>query len=790
MFRLNLKIAFRNLWKNKGITAINVGGLSTALASFILVMLYVNFETSYDADNKNYDHIYKLGRVLPESKTYYTSPPLAKSVREQIEEVERIGNTKSLMLEFPLNSEKGRVYSNDMLMMDYDVALMFNIQADGGLQQPIGPFPEMYLPRNTVKELFEEKNAGVGRMVTIGPRTAGQSQMIKGTIERNNNHSNITFDLLTVGNNIGFSDGYGRNSYNTWLQVKPNTDIDALTKKIDALYRKEALAAGSLSAEEAKAKTLIFLDPLKDIHLRPSAGSDANYKIVVVLSVLSFIILIIACINFTNLSIAQANGRAKEVGVKKVMGAYYRHLVFQFLTEIFIQCAIALILGLVIAELAMPMFNNLISGSLSLSQSGSSMLINLAAILISITLIAGLYPALILSGFKPAYVLKGDLQTSNKTLWLRNGLLVGQFSFAVVFIIGLFIVSGQLNFMRTEDRGFSPNQVVSIRNIAVFSDPEKFDVVRQRIMKVPGVQSVTASSNIPDGSKSSESDYIFNGKKESIEFIDVDFDYFETLGIKLKEGRFFSSKFNADTAISAVVNESLVNKYTMVDPVGQTIKGCNIDYRIVGVIKDYKTRGFEYANAPTIYTMKNPCGNFRIKLMVKVEKEKMASVLATLKANWKDINTLDGEDFRVDFLDEVYGNLFVKQQQMKSVFLIASILTILIAVLGLFAFSAYQTNNRIREISIRKVLGASNLQILKLLNIGFVKVVLLANLIAFPIAYLFAKEWLDTFVYRIDISFIPFLSAAAISIFITLFTVSLQAGKAVNANPADALKCN
>ncbi|MGF1925254.1 MAG: ABC transporter permease, partial [Bacteroidia bacterium] len=752
MIKLNLKIALRNLWKNKGITALNIGGLSIALAAFILVMIYVNFETTYDADNKEYHQIYKVGRNLADFKTYYTAPPLAKAIKAKLPEVEKVGNTKSMGWELPLSANNNRVYADNMLMMDYEVAQMFNVTPRGGLKEPEGAFPELYLLQSTFNQLFPNEEFGTGKLVTVGPKNAGQSGLIKGIIERNDSHSNITFDLLTIGKNIGFDEDYGSNGYNTWLQVKVGTDVEALTRKINTLYKSEMIAYGWDKGDQRLKGNLIFLDPLERVHLQPSVGSHTNYKIVVTLSVLSFVILIIACINFTNLSIAQANKRAKEVGIKKVLGAYYHDLVFQFLTEIFLQCLLSLLLGVMIAEMAVPLFNDLIAGQLSIWKSGTSLFYQLPVILLSISLIAGLYPALVLSGFKPAFVLKGNLQTSHINQWLRNSLLIGQFSVAVLFIIGLFIVSAQLKYMRTEDTGFNAQQVVNIRNIVFFNDPIKFDQIRQRMLRVKGVKHVTASTTIPDGTKGGTSTYNYRGKEELIRFIDVDFDYFQTLDIKLKEGRFFSRQFTADTAISAIVNESAVRKYGIDHPVGKTIKGCNINYRIVGVIKDYKMQGFEEVSEPTIYTIKNPCGPFRTKLMVKIEQQHMASALAMLKKDWANINKLDGEDFRYDFVDELYGKLFLKQEQLKSVFWMASTLTIFIALLGLFAFSVYQTNSRIKEISIRKILGASNLEILRLLNLGFVKMVILANLIACPAAYLLAKKWLETFAYRIDIS--------------------------------------
>jgi putative ABC transport system permease protein len=273
-----------------------------------------------------------------------------------------------------------------------------------------------------------------------------------------------------------------------------------------------------------------------------------------------------------------------------------------------------------------------------------------------------------------------------------------------------------------------------------------------------------------------------------MDFLDVNFDYFETLGIQLKNGRFFSRDFMADTAGSAILNETAAARYGVTDPVGKIIRGCGMDYKIVGIAKDFKAQGFESAVEPTIYAIKNPCNNKKIKIMVNIDQKSMTSALAALKSQWSAINTLDGEDFRYEFLDELYGKLFKKQEQLQSVFFFAAMLTIFISILGLFAFSAFTTNTRIKEISIRKILGATDFQMFKLLNAFFIWTVLIANIIAWPLAYLLAKKWLETFAYRIDIPIFPFFIAAALSTILTVITVSLQARKAVKANPAHALK--
>jgi putative ABC transport system permease protein len=788
MFKLNLKIALRNLWKNRVITSINIGGLAVALAAFILVTLYANYETSFDKKNPNYDNIYIVGRILPDFKTNYTSPPFGKAIKDNFPEVENVGVTKVGNFEFAISSQGATVFTKNLLRLDYNAAKMFNISPKGGLSKPAGDERLFYLSKENMDGLFPNKKDSKPELVSLGSKSAGQTATVQGAII-NDKHSNITFDAVSISNVLGEGENYGYNNYYTYIQVKKGADIANLEQKITALYWAELVKGETDKSVLERVKSVrVFLDPLKNLHLRPKAGTDANYKILIALSVLGLLILVIACINFTNLSIAQATKRAKEVGVKKVMGAFRFQLTIQFLIEIFMQCVLATILGLIIAEIVLPYFNTLFLVDLAIWRSDNVLMWQLPLTLLFITLIAGVYPAMVLSGFKPAAVLKGNFSTSKQSYWLRNSLLVVQFSVAVIFITGLLIISSQLKYMRGQDIGFNANQVVYIKNIAYFTNPKDFEPIRERIMKIDGVKSATVASAIPDGSENGTNGYTVEGKEANIDFLDVDFDYFETLNIKLKEGRFFSKDFYTDTANAAILNESALAKYGLKNPIGKTIRGCNTDYKIIGVIKDFKAQGFETVIQPTIYAMKNPCGNSKLAIMLKVDESRMAEVLAALKSQWSDINKKDGDNFRYQFLDELYGKLFQKQEQLQSVFFAAAILTIFIAILGLFAFAKYITNGRIKEIAVRKILGASDVQILKLLNTSFFTMVVVANLISWPLAYILTKKWLETFAYRIEMPVLPFAISAIITIFLTVITVSIQAQKAVKSNPVDALK--
>lgn len=789
MFRLNLNIALRNLWRNRGITCINIGGLAIALAAFILIIMYVGFESSFDQSNPNYRNIYAVGRIYPDFKTIYTPPPLAKAIQLNLPEVELAGIIKQSSFEMVLKNGEHSIITKNFLQLDYSAARILDVRPVGGLEKPAGANDRLnYLGMAGMKTLFPDKRDNKPEIVGAGSSTSGITAKINGAII-NDRHSHITFDAISVANELGQGENYGYNNYSTYILVKPGTDINRLEQKISALYRAE------LSKGETDRKTIeeikqvsTFLDPLAHLHLRPKAGNDTPYKILITLSGLGILMLVIACINFTNMSIAQASRRAKEVGVKKVMGAYRSQLTLQFLTEIFVQCFVATILALIIAELVLPAFNNLFAIKLTIWDLENQLVWQLPVVLCLITVIAGIYPALVLSGFKPAVVLKGNFSASKHSSWLRDSLLVIQFGIAIIFIIGLFTINSQLKYMRNQDLGFTASQVVYIKSNTIFTKPETFQPVRERILKIPGLRSATVATSIPDGSENGSNGYTYRGTQANIDFVDVDFDYFETLDIKLKEGRLFSPAFKTDTANAAVINESAVAKFNIRNPVGQTLRGCDRDYKIVGVVKDFKSQGFENAIQPTIYSIRNPCGNPKIEILLKIEQSKMAAVLAILKEKWPEINPRDGEDFRYEFLDELYGKLFKKQEQLQSVFFATALLAIFIATSGLFAFAKYVTNGRIKEIAVRKILGATDLQILKMINRSFLIMVVLANLIAWPIAYILASKWLETFVYRIDLPVAPFIFSALITTILSVLTVSFQAGKAVKANPVDALK--
>jgi len=789
MFKLNFKIAWRNLWKNKVYTAINIGGLAIGLAGFILVMVYVNYETSYDAENRNLDNIYLIGRDLGDTKTNFTPPPLAAQIQEKCPEIVSVGKMKDPSFEIPVYSDSGVVYLKNFVAMDYSLAKILAINPEGGLQKPDGALRQIYLPEAAAATLFPGKEKVTNKGIAIGSKS-GAPAVITSIIKKRAAHSSIVYDALAIGLDIaeGYED-YGFNNVFTYIQVRPGTDISNLSRKIDRIYHDGMTSKMGPDADKRNVgQHVLFLDPFKNQHLRPAYASDINYKIVVALSTLSMLILIIACINFTNLTIAQATVRAKEVGVKKVLGARRSALLLQFMVEIFVACLLATVIGLLLAEVLFYPFNQLFQLELSIWSGSSDLLLQIPAVLILITVLAGIYPAVVLSGYRPAIVLKGNLQTSYRTLWLRNSLLIVQFVIAIVFISGVLIINKQVQYIKTEDPGFNSSPVVYIKNMAIYNKHQDFAAVKDKLLNIPGIKDVTVASAVPDGGRASRLGFMVKGKEYVFDITDIGFDYFETLGVKLKEGRFFSDKFASDTINSVIVNETAVRQMNLTNPIGTTIAGCDKNYQIVGVVRDMKVNGFERAVAPSVYLMNNQCGNYKTNIMIRVEGRQLAEVLALLKKGWSQINKKDGEDFRYEFLDQVYGKIFLKQEQLQSVFFSFAMLTLFVALLGLFAFAAYTTSKRLKEISIRKILGATNLQLLALLNSFFLKMVIIANMIGLPLTYVLSKKWLESFAYRIELPVLPFLAAGLLSIIFTLIIVSIQARKSVNSNPAEALK--
>ncbi|MES2268908.1 MAG: ABC transporter permease [Bacteroidota bacterium] len=790
MNKVDLKIAYRTFLKGKGYNILNITGLALGLAAFIFVTLYVDHETSYDRWNKNYSRIFLVEREMPNGPSPYTPGLLAEAIKSQCPEVEETGRTNTAQYQIPFYTPSGRFLIKKWVGADYSIAKILGIKPEGFNLDPNSKLPTTLLSKETSGVLFPGHGSVINKTVNMMSRS-GMPFTVSGVVDDVPGNTNFKFDCIGFSGDItsGKDQSYSNRIYQTYLLVKPNTDIDLLTKKIDGIYKSAALADTSQVAREAIGQDgpAIYLDPLKNLHLRPHYGSHVSYQIVNGLIVLAIIILIVTGVNFTNLYISQANKRSKEVGIKKVNGIVKRTIAFQFMLEIFIQCLIALILAFGIVIIGLPYFNRLLGVDLLISGINLTIIIQLLGTLIALTLLAGIYPAIVMAGFKPAAVLRGDqLANGGKLSWVRSSITVLQFTFAIVFVITLVVINQQVNFMKTEDAGFTAKQVVYIDNLGIYNDPQKFEAVRNRIKAIPGVKNVTVATNIPGGIVPVSNEYTAQNKAVTMNTVGVDYEYFETLNIRLKEGHVFSSP-SGDSS-NVVINEAAAIAMDLRHPIGMAINGCGGRYKIIGVTKNVKAYGFEENIQPTVYLMNSHCGLSKTQIMISAENRAIPAMLSTLSHQWSDINRLDGDNFNYHFLDELYGQLFVKQEQLQTVLTFFSALAIFIASLGFFSSAANAIRLRMKEIAIRKVFGATGDQLMVILGKPFFYIVLIANLIAWPVSFLISNKWLETFAYRVHISVVPFLIALVISITIVICTVGLQIARAVRFNPAIKLK--
>lgn len=789
MFKNYLKIAFRNLLKNKGYTAINIGGLAVGLAGFILILLYVNYEMSYEKWNPNAANIYRIDEEKNGLSSFskYTPYPLAGEMKETFPEIKNTSVVYPLKIDLPIYAGKNSYFFKRFYCIDSNFFKLFPYKAKyGSLTFKPG---SIILTEETSKKLFGNINP-VGRIVTMGKENLNMEfqphYTVTAILKSPAGPSHLTFEALSWLPPHARLPQSGWQSSNviTYVSIKPKISIGNLTQKIQKIYQQK------LSPNGKNNGLRLILEPITKIHLRSAIASVNNLQTVIIVSFLAILMLLIACINFTNLSIARSAYRAKEVGMKKVLGAGRLKLIGQFLGESFFQCLIALFLGLVASELLLPSFNHIVGLNLDIWKYGffNKLWWEIACVLLIVTIVAGGYPAFFLSGYTPAKVLKGNYSRDVKGRFFRNSLLIFQFLIAAIFIMGLFVINKQIQFMKTRDLGFDPHQVISIKTFNTYTKPFLIQQDREKILHIPGIEYMAVANAIPGQEISQKNYFSYRGDSSFLSIADVSFDYFKTLDIKTLAGRTFSPNFSSDTLKSAVINESAVKAIGITDPVGKTIYGCGKSYTIIGVIKDYYNNGFKNSIPPTLYLMHDVCSNnWKMNMLLKINTNNIVHTLNELKETWPTVNIADPV-LRYSFLDKDYGKLFIHYERLSRLFLIATILTIIIAIIGLLALAAFIAQQHTKEIAIRRILGASGKDIIELLNKDFIRLIIIANLISWPIIYILSKKWLSNFAYHIDTPFFQLIIATTILLLLTVIATSIITWRAAKANPVDALK--
>jgi putative ABC transport system permease protein len=794
MLYYNLRLALRNLFRHKTFSFLNIIGLSIGLASCIMIGLYAFNELSFDKFNNHHTQIYRINKVTNEKgkegyKDAITPGALADELPKQIAEVASATRFRPWFTEMLVSYDSIHIKLDDVVYTDASFLQMFDFPVKEGDRKTALAEPNTaVITESTARKYFKNEDPLGKTLLTLNNIPV----KITAIAEDVPSHSSLQFTMLISWGTVAANKDYffwmnnqTTNVVYSFVRLKENSNAEKVGDKISALEHKYR--------DETEFAYRIFLQPLDDIHLR---SSDVQYaeqfhtnskKIVYTLLIIAAFILLIGCFNFINLTTAGALGRAKETGVQKVLGANQWQLVRKFFGESFLLCFISLAIAVFFVITILPFFNQLTNVNLQTSMLLQwNVVLSLSALLITISFIAGLYPAIFLSRFKSTDVFRNVI-LAGKNNWLRQAMVTTQFAMSILLIIATIIVNRQTTFLVSKDLGFNRDRVAVIQLANTNVDMKHRSATFISALKQnAGVVSVSASNRVPGQS--------FNGygivpeghtldEHLLANVLETDADFASTYTIKLAQGRFFDPKLVTDTANSIVINEAMAQYLGWKDPVGKKLeiyearKGS-----VIGVMKDFNFASLREKIQPlAIILNDNP-----LYVSIKLKAGATQTTLSAIQRQWKQFD--DEFPFDYFFMDEELNKLYRSDQRLLKVISIFATLAIIIACIGLFGLSIYTAKRRTKEIGIRKVLGASVTGIVGLLSKEFVKLVSIAILIASPIAWWAANKWLQDFAYRINIGWWVFALAGVIALLIAMLTVSFRAIKAAVANPVKSLR--
>ncbi len=786
MFSNYLKIAWRCLWRYKTISVINIIGLAIGFACAALILLYVRHEFSFDQYHTNKDQIYRLA-TSREGAAYsgIAKVPgpwglLARSDLPDVENVTRFVLSNSILISRGASRayEPGGVYADSSLFEVFSFPLISG-DPHTALRSP----NSVILTESIAKKYFGDEPA-LGQSLTFDNTN---EYVVTGILQDVPLNSHFTFNYVISMASYGNPrhDDWRWNQYYTYLLLSEDSSPAAFPEKFLAVLKNHR-------GEEAVDGTGPFLQPLTDIHLHSnlfreiSTNSDVAY--IYIFSAVAFFILLIACINFMNLSTARAATRSKEVGIRKVSGAFRSQLIKQFLGEALITSAVAFVLSLILIELLLPVFNELAGRQLAFELFDRQTLVTFLALAIFVGLLAGSYPAFVLSAFKPAESLKGNTPGSSGA-WLRKALVVSQFIITAILMISTGVVYTQIQYIQDKRLGFNPEQLITFR---IRSDDmrSQYEVVKQTLLQNPNILNVSVSGNLPGGGDWGipyRAEGVAADQQPPMRMLVVDYDFIETFGMEIVRGRGFSEEYATDASGAFIINEEAVRQFGWEDPLGQRLglPAIERDFApVVGVLKDFHFRSMREEIGPIMFFIPSP--DWFSIFTVRVRSENIGETMAFLESTWQQFDP--DHPFTSSFFDQRFASLHASESQMAQLLGYVAILAIVIACLGLFGLVAFTAEQRTKEIGIRRVLGATELSIVTLLSSDFIKLVLLANIFAWPAAWFLMQGWLENFAYRTEISFWVFLWVGLGTATIALMTVSTQAIKAALANPVQSLR--
>ncbi|MDY0906627.1 ABC transporter permease [Pedobacter sp. CFBP9032] len=787
MFKLNLKIALRNLWRNKGFSLINIGGLAIGLASCMVLLLYVAYEWSYDKQFINHDKTYVVYQSsVANGKTFswaWTPNLMAKEVQEKITGVKYASHSSYPNPKLITVGDK-RINSRAVFADQYFTKVFDYQFIRGNPAKALEGVNSIILTKSFAEKLFGNEDP-INKTVKLENQDVLKVEAIIQDVPAN---SSIVFEcimpwaLFEKRESWVKQGNWGNNMCLTVVQLKDNKYFNEANAEMKGIYKR--------NQKENTAEAL--LHPLTKWHLyadfengKPVGGKIDQLKIFLLLA---FCILLIACINFMNLSTARSERRAKEVGIRKAIGSNRKSLISQFFLESLLITFIATVLAFILVEISLPYFNSLLNIQLSIDYRSIAFWMVLLGLMLFTGCIAGSYPALYLSSFEPIKVLKGLKIKTDSSVSVRQVLVVGQFVFAACLIVCTAVIYQQLNYVKNKPIGYNKDGLVQVAVQGKMADHAKLELLKTKLLKSGAVSDVTFFSQDLTESGNNTIDVYWEGKnpKESILFNNrgIGSDFIKTIGTELVAGREFLTNSLNDSN-SVMLNEAAVKMMRLKNPVETKIKFWDNDRKIVGVIKDFVVESAYQRVAPMIFFPSSTWGAAAVIVRLNPNQNisssliKIEELVKEIEPNYPVNRKFVNESFEVKFQDEKLLGTLSNWFGGFAIF---------ISCLGLLGLALFMAEQRKKEISIRKVLGASTANILTLLNKDFIKLVAIANVVAFPVAYLVISKWLSAFEYRIDISFWPFALAITISLLIAILTVSIQSVKVAKANPIDALK--
>ncbi|MEP7373259.1 MAG: ABC transporter permease [Chitinophagaceae bacterium] len=788
MIKNYFKTAFRNIARHKLFSGLNIFGLATGMACSILIFLWVQDELSFDKFNRKPDHIFRLTCKLSDVEAAVVPPPLAYAIQTQVPAIKRASRVAALQKMITIGTKKfneKRIYyadSNFLRIFNYPLL-------KGNAASVLSSPNNVVLTESTAIKYFGGAGDAMGKTIYIDDDRKGSTLSVSGILKNIPSNSHLQFDMLVpieMYDKVSPVQAWNNFDVFVYFQLKdavePTSSVTSnIEKQVNAIWKK--------NQPDALQGTL-FIQALTDIHLHShyvlDVAGQGNSQHVKIFSLVAVFIIIIACINFMNLATAVSGQRAKEVGLRKTVGALRSQLITQFIGESLLLSFISLLLALVIVFLMLPLFNQLASKSISFNLLNIKMLAVLLSIAVATGLISGSYPAFFLSSFNPVKALKGVKLLQGRKSFLRNGLVVIQFSVSVILMISTLVIYNQLQYIRNRDIGFNKENLLYMKMPEVGDLKNNKDAMKATLNQYPDIKNYTFTDELPTNlATGTELAWreMAPGTQVITNRLKVDENFANTFGMHMAAGRFFSKDFGGDDS-SYVINETVlkVMKIKLSEAIGKVIAVNEKEAPIIGVVKDFNFRPVQQPIEPLVMRT-NFSGGY---VVMRTTPANIQRVIGSLQKSFH--NVYGDYPFSYGFVNEDISKLYVTEQRMGKLFNIFSILSILISCLGLFGLATFSTQRRVKEIGIRKVLGAGEAGVVVLLSKDFVRLVAVSLIIAFPVAWWLMNKWLDNFVYRTHISIWIFIMAGISALLIALITVSFQAIKAAIANPVKSLR--